>query len=103
MAPAARLLWLAAATAVVVGWCLALGACVFLLLAPLPERGWRSVELSLWGLAIVAMTWASVVSALSLVRLAQRRRSPWVSRRIQYGAFTTVSLVHVTLLAVLWG
>jgi hypothetical protein len=100
MAVAARVFWWATAIAVAAGWCLALEACLFLLLAPLPERDWRSVELSVWGLAIVAMTLASIISALSLIRLSQKRRSEWFSRRIQLWALTTISLVQLVVFVV---
>ena len=100
---AARLFWWGAGVAVAIGWCLALGAGLFLLVAPLPERSRSWPELGLWGFAIVAMTWASIISMLSLVRRAQRQRSPWFSRRIQLGAFTVVVLVQLSLVAALWG
>lgn len=101
MAPGVRVFWWAAAIAVAVGWWLALEACLFVLLALPAERDWRSAELAAWGLIIVAMTLASIVSALSLFRLSQKRRSEWFSRRIQLSALTVVSLVQLALFAFL--
>jgi hypothetical protein len=96
-----RAFWCATAMAVAGGWWLALVVCVFSLLVTLPERDWRVVELAGWALIIVAMTQASIIAALSLFRLAQKRPPEWFSRRVQLWAFILVGLVQLRLVAFL--
>jgi hypothetical protein len=80
---------------------LALGVCIFSLLVTLPERDWRPVELAGWGLVIVAVTQASIIAALSLFRLAQKRPRVWFSRRVQLWAFIFVGLVQMRVVVFL--
>lgn len=100
MLAGSRVFWWTSAIAVATGWWLAFEFSVFSLLALLPERDWRPVELAGWGFIIVAMTLASIISVLSLFRLSQKRRSEWLSPRVQLLAFTVV-LIQLVVFVVL--
>ncbi|MGH9000918.1 MAG: hypothetical protein ACRDY7_16170 [Acidimicrobiia bacterium] len=73
---------------------------LMLLLVP-AERDWRGTELVGLGVLLVILTLATIVSALSLVRLGLRGAGAWFSRRLQLGALISVCLLQTTLLSVI--
>lgn len=101
MAGRGKAFWWGTAVAVVGGWLLAFGVCLFSILVVLPERDLEALEIAGWGLVIVVTTLASIIAALSLLRLAHRRRSEWFSTRVQLGALTIVGLVQLRLVVFL--
>jgi hypothetical protein len=97
-----RIFWWSSAIAVAAGWWLACGSLVFLLLVMLPVRDWRPVEIAVMGVTFVFMTLASVISALSLLRLSQKQRREWFSRRTQQCAFAVAGVTQLFVFVAVW-